>query len=299
MKNVPYLIFLLPLLFSLHSCNIDVQGPVPDDTPIPINIDLGIWSKATDSHFESSDEVGVYIVNYDGQTPGTIVNSGNHADNIKLTYSGYQWDVEEELYWKDHTTPADFFCYYPYTPVVADVNALPVEVQADQSMIESYKASDFLYGKTPGVSPTPDPVQITANHVMSQLLINILPGKGYTTESLSNENITVEILSMMNNGTLDLSDGSVTVSGVAPVTITPYKIENLKYKVLLIPQTVTDAEVIRLTVADKTITLTNTKTFESNKRYTCDLTVNKESNGLDITIGGWEDAGEDFGGTVE
>ena len=38
--------------------------------------------------------------------------------------------------------------------------------------------------------------------------------------------------------------------------------------------------------------------FDKGKLYTLSATLKKKEGGLDISIGDWEDSGEDFGGTV-
>lgn len=66
-------------------------------------------------------------------------------------------------------------------------------VNADQSTEAKYKASDFLLGKTGGVSPSSDAVDITLKHVFSCMQIKVAAGKGYTEEELNEvvESVTV------------------------------------------------------------------------------------------------------------
>lgn len=51
-------------------------------------------------------------------------------------------------------------------------------MNADQATEAKYKASDFLLGKTGGVSPSSDAVDITLKHVFSCMQINVAAGKG-------------------------------------------------------------------------------------------------------------------------
>ena len=129
------------LFMTAMACTRDPEGK-PDDgsVRIPINISMGMWTKVTDAAYEQGDQTGIYVVNNtDGGESGTLVNSGNHVDNMRFTYDGV-WTPDSEIYWKDNVTKADFYCYYPYgTPT--DVAACPFSVQADQSSLENYKAS--------------------------------------------------------------------------------------------------------------------------------------------------------------
>ena len=80
-------------------------------------------------------------------------------------------------------TPADFYMYYPYTSTISDVENMPWNVKADQSKLSDYKASDLLIGKTTNVAPTASAVHINAKHVMSQIIITLVAGNGFTETS--------------------------------------------------------------------------------------------------------------------
>lgn len=278
-----------------------VAGPdTPDVTEplkIPINLSTDIWSKATDSGFEVNDKVGIYTVNYVNGAAGTLVSSGNHLDNVSFTYNGSLWNPETPVYWKDETTPADFYCYYPYTGSVGDVTALAFSVKEDQSTLANYKASELLWGKTEGAKPSADPVNITTRHAMSNLIIYVVPGNGYTEETLAAETVSVSIASVMTSAKINLATGKVSATGAAG-TVAPYK-ESSYWRALIVPQDVVGAELVKVTVGEKTYTLNQTVSFESNKQYKCTITVNRVSEGVNIGIGGWEKGEIDFGGTVE
>ncbi|MBQ5704324.1 MAG: fimbrillin family protein, partial [Alistipes sp.] len=88
---------------------------VPTIEQIPINISVGQQTRANDDAFENGDEVGIYVVNYSGETAGTLAASGNQVDNAQFTYDGSKWSPENSIYWKDSSTAADFYAYYPYS----------------------------------------------------------------------------------------------------------------------------------------------------------------------------------------
>ena len=99
------------VLFSCSESPIPEPEPKPDPTPVPEKWEIKIATsitKVTDSSFENGDKVGIYVVN----EPNTLKNSGNHVDNMGFTYSG-TWTSSASVYWKDETTKADFYCYYP------------------------------------------------------------------------------------------------------------------------------------------------------------------------------------------
>ena len=47
---------------SKNSNTGDEPSPVKP-TQIPINVSMGVWTRATDTAYESGDKVGIYVVN--------------------------------------------------------------------------------------------------------------------------------------------------------------------------------------------------------------------------------------------
>ena len=290
------LLTLAAVAALMFSCS-ESPAPEPEPTPTPpptqekwaINISTSI-TRATDTSFENGDKVGIYVVNQ----PNTLKVTGNHADNIGFTYSG-SWSAATTIYWKDETTKADFYCYYPYASSISNVEAYPFAVKADQSSVANYKASDFLWGKTTGVAPTKDAVGITVKHAMSNVIVKLVAGNGYTAEDMASA--TVAICGLKTNSTINLASGVVTATGDV-AEITPM-VENDYRRALVVPQSVSNADLIKVTIGDKVYTLNQSIEFKSGKQHTCTLTVERTNQGINIGIDGWETEGDDFGGTVE
>lgn len=296
--------FLLSLaaLSCLVSCTsgddeiIPSPAPDPDPVKIPINISMNGWTRVTDTDYESGDKVGIYVVNYQGSSAGALQSSGNHVDNMCFTYTD-NWTPESDIYWKDETTNADFYCYYPYgTP--SDITAHPFSVKTDQSQQADYKASEFLWGKASGVSPTANAVPIITNRSMSNMLIYVAPGKGFTEETLAAATKSVRICNVKSSATVDLRTGVATATGSA-TEIIPYN-EGTYYRALLVPQTVADgSNLITITVDGVDYTLAKGFTFKANTQHKFTVTVNKASSGVDIGVGNWEVDDTDNGGAAE
>lgn len=128
----------------------EIDPPSPHAVPIKISTTMESvdGTRATDYGFEAGDRIGLFVVNHNADgTPGTLQPVGNHVDNMRFTYSG-TWTPDEQIYWKDETTHADFYLYYPYTPSLTSVNAMPFSTMANQSNTSDYKASDLLVGIT-------------------------------------------------------------------------------------------------------------------------------------------------------
>jgi len=277
---------------AMVSCSDNVENipTTPETDKLPINISTTL-TRATDSAFEAGDKVGIFVVN----EPNTLATSGNHVDNMGFTYSS-KWTPDTPIYWLDQTTKADFYCYYPYAEA-ANTAAHTFATKANQSQLADYKASEFLWGKTTGVAPTEEAVNITTNHTFSNALVVLKPGDGFTEESLAAATKSVKICGVKTNATIDLATGVATANGNA-TEVTPY-LENGQYRALIVPQTTAEGALIVVTVDGVDYTLSRSMTFKANKQHKFTVTLNKVSNGVNVGIGGWETDEEDYGGDAE
>ena len=283
--------FLAALAATLVSCdNIEISVPQPEEQKIPISISTTL-TRATDSAFEAGDKVGIFVVN----EPNTLATSGNHVDNMGFTYSS-KWTPDTPIYWLDQTTKPDFYCYYPYAEGVS-TTAHTFATKADQSSLVNYKASEFLWGKTSGIAPTEEAVNITTNHTFSNALVILKPGDGFTEATLAAATKSVKICGIKTNATINLTTGVATANGNA-TEVTPY-LENGQYRALIVPQTTAEGALIVVTVDGVDYTLSRSMTFKANKQHKFTVTLNKVSNGVNVGIGGWETDEEDYGGSAE
>lgn len=301
------LIIIISVLFSLTACTgggSDDPNPTPQP-PLaekrPIHISPTLQSRATESNFEIGDYIGLYIVNHPSNgSVAKLQTSGNHVDNMKFTYNG-TWTAASPIYWKDNVTHADFYLYYPYTTSIGDVNAIPWSVNAAQSTSEKYKAGDLLIGKTTDVTPTESDVGIAARHMMSQMVISLQPGNGFTNESLNKSKISVKINQLKIQAIANLATGEISAKGDA-ADLTPLKEEGNNYKALIIPQAVGEGILITVNVDGRDYNLqkaSNFTAFEAGKKHKFTVTLSKTSNGVNVNITKWEDDGIDYGGTAE
>ena len=93
MKRLIYLP-LMALLLWLQGCVTDDFGVNvrPNDDVgtsykvlIESTIDQHDNTRVDDSGFCTGDDAGIYLVNYDGDTPGELLVEDNQADNVKFT----------------------------------------------------------------------------------------------------------------------------------------------------------------------------------------------------------------------
>ena len=305
MNHKTNLILLMSALLTLGACSGSGDDPsTPGNQPskpeskMPINISMTVDNtRVTGNSFDNGDKIGLFVVNHnaDGSAP-SLTLSGNYANNVQYSYNG-TWTPATPLYWKDNTTHADFYLYYPYTASLSSVDAMPFSVKANQSNIVDYKAGDLLIGKSTNIAPSESAVQINAKHMMSMMQVTVAPGNGFTAESLAAAQVSVKINGIKTQATANLSTGAITATGSA-TTITPLH-EDGSYKALIVPQTVGESKLITVNVDGRDYNLTKAFTFESGKCYKSTVTVKKTSNGVNVDITKWEDDGVDYGGTAE
>ena len=285
----------------LPACKQSSITPEVIDKRIPIKIATSI-SKVVDESFETGDTIGLYVVSAsqsdDGSTwtAGALLDTGNHLDNVCYTYDG-GWQSEVQHFWKDAYTKADFYCYYPYTQAVNRAAEMHFETAKDQSTKGAFKSCEILWGKTELASPSEDYVALHASHRMSQLLIRVLPGKGFTEETLEQSLTKVTVNNIMTDAVLNLESGELQGKGTASDS-SPWK-DGDTYRAMIAPQTIEGKQLVSLVVDDMERNLVVERIeFTSNTRKKCTITVNKINEGINVDIGGWEEDEIDYGGTL-
>lgn len=289
MKRLALPIMALVVLVSCKKNEEPAPTPEPDAVPIQIATTV---TRATDSAFETGDNVGLFVVNQ----PNGIQASGNHVDNCKFTFDGTKWNAGKEIYWLDATTKADFYCYYPYTSPVSSITEFPFKVSQDQSTENGYKTSDFMWGKVDGIAPTPDPVVITVNHSMSCLIVNLKAGTGWKEDDIKNTEITLR--GLRTSSLINLADGTVTADGDA-MEMKPMQVGAGIFKALVVPQKVSGSELVKIKVGTNSYSLKTSIDLKSGRQHTCTVVVNRTGEGINIGIGPWETDDIDYGGSVE
>lgn len=289
MKRLALPIMALVVLVSCKKNEEPAPTPEPDAVPIQIATTV---TRATDSAFETGDNVGLFVVNQ----PNGIQASGNHVDNCKFTFDGTKWNAGKEIYWLDATTKADFYCYYPYTSPVSSITEFPFKVSQDQSTENGYKTSDFMWGKVDGIAPTPDPVVITVNHSMSCLIVNLKAGTGWKEDDIKNTEITLR--GLRTSSLINLADGTVTADGDA-MEMKPMQVGAGIFKALVVPQKVSGSELVKIKVGTNSYSLKTSIDLKSGRQHTCSVVVNRTGEGINIGIGPWETDDIDYGGSVE
>lgn len=273
------------------------------------------FSKVAGDEFEAGDRIGVFM-SYSVSGDGADDNSGDGAsenpnednsqeiviylDNQAFTALNtgagvLEWKSGDKLWWKDDSTPADFRCYYPYSEEATGKQILNCGVSTDQRTHKAFSESDILWGESLGVEPTAECVELMTSHRTGQVVVELVPGKGYDKTSLSAAVESLVLKGAVCGAVLNLASGELVAEGEVQ-DVQPCA-EGLVFRALLPPQSIPEFEV-SIVVAGLERSRKTALEIMSSKRLKCTITVDKVTEGVNVGIGGWEDYGEDFGGVL-
>lgn len=304
-RNAIIKALICALILNIFSCSSNssvepINPDEPQENKQAIRICTEISSRATDNGFEADDCIGIYIAynNADGSS-SQLRPIGNYVDNMRFTYNG-TWTPDKEIYWKDNVTHADFYLYYPYTSNISNINALTFNTEADQRSEANYKASDLLIGKALNVAPTDNAVKIDARHAMSQAIVKLAAGNGFTDKMLESANIKVSLEGVRVGATANIATGNVSATG-NPTSVAMLKTDD-GYKAIIVPQEANQTDLIIVDIDNSKYYLQRSadfKAFVAGKSHKFTITLSKTTNGVNVNITKWEDDGFDYGGTAE
>jgi len=225
---------------------------------------------------------------------GGLAESGNYIENAKLTSDGQGgWTSEERLWWKNADDWADYYCYAPYVADIRNPRAMYFTVRTDQTTAEAQAASDFVFGRSNGF-PQSDFPKLQMHHALTKIVVKIAAGEGFTENDLKEGTLNVSVKDVYTQAKINLADDRVEASG-SSATVKPLAEDALTYSAILVPQ---DVKTISIVWNNTDYALALNHYCGWGRVYTLTATLKKISGGINISIGGWEESGEDFGGTV-
>lgn len=252
MKRVKHtLLYLLAAgAMLLTGCSDDFFGDKTeqhDSNRIQLSgdIDQLAVTRVNDNGFCNGDVMGVYIVDYEGNKPGTLKVNGNRGDNVRHTFDepNYKWNSAYDLFWKDKHTHIDVYGYYPFANPES-IEDYQFEVQKDQSKatengeMGGYEASDFLWGKVSDVAPTTSVIRLPMAHRMSNARVTLIKGSGFAEGEWANLEKIVLTANVARKASINLSTGEIKTAGAAESTMTIPSRTNDEWRTIVVPQTV-------------------------------------------------------------
>lgn len=252
MKRVKHtLLYLLAVgAMLLTGCSDDFFGDKTeqhDSNRIQLSgdIDQLAVTRVNDNGFCNGDVMGVYIVDYEGNKPGTLKVNGNRGDNVRHTFDepNYKWNSAYDLFWKDKHTHIDVYGYYPFANPES-IEDYQFEVQKDQSKatengeMGGYEASDFLWGKVSDVAPTTSVIRLPMAHRMSNARVTLIQGSGFAEGEWANLEKIVLTANVARKASINLSTGDIKTAGAVENTMTIPSRTNDEWRTIVVPQTV-------------------------------------------------------------
>ena len=249
-KNSYIFTVVLVLCMMLAACSDslfdEAGGKLNSEDRIQLSGDITQLSvtRVNDSGFCDGDVMGVYVVDYDGGTPGTLKPDGNRGDNVRHTYeeASNHWNSAYDLFWKDKHTHIDVYGYYPFANPES-IDDYQFEVQKDQSKISEdgemggYEASDFLWGKVGDVAPTTNVIRLPLSHRMSNARVTLIQGSGFAEGEWANTEKIVLAPNLVRKASINLANGEVKPAGSVESTATiPSRVGD-EWRTIVVPQT--------------------------------------------------------------
>lgn len=299
------------LTIGLAACGLEDDGFRAEDEsgaaePIALSGEIAqvYQTRAGDSGFADKDEIGVYVVDYSADQPGTLKSTGNRADNVRFTFdeAAYKWSPDRDIYWKDKTTHVDVYGYYPLSSI-ENVNSYYFEVRKDQSTepangnLAGYEASDFLWGKAADAAPTDKVIRLSFGHRLSGVRVSLVEGTGFASGEWASASKSVLILGTKRGCNIDLATGEATATGeTGAAGIIPYA-KGGDFRAIVVPQEVAAGEdLISVTVGGVSYRHSRSEAtvFTPSRQHNFTITVNKKAAGAyefkmsDESITAWE-----------
>ena len=277
----------------LSGCTQDLNEVIaPEGEQLPIQLFSSInqttASRVNDEGFCNNDGIGIYVVNYQNGAPGTMQSEGNQVDNVRYVYneSENKWTPDYPVYYYDKITPVDIIGYYPYVSKIDNVNTYSFEVAKDQStdaangLMGGYEASDFLWGKAENISPTASRVNITFNHKMAGVQVELTEGTGWAENEWSGLDKQVLVSNTIRKATIDLANGDITPVGDVPTTGTVPAKSGDGWRAVVVPQSVgASVALLNITVDGTSYIYRKNSAYEylSGKLHKFTIEVSKKS----------------------
>ena len=190
--------------------------------------------------------------------------------------------------------------FYPLTATDDLVTPKTFAIAANQSTNSAYKASDLMYGVplSNPVARTSSAVQLTFEHLLSKVNIELVAGNGNPTLIGS----IVKLKGILPETTFDPSDGSITAAAGAATDITVMTTTaTLVGSAIIVPQTLAATAFIEVTLPEGgvlTYSLPAATLFEGKKQYDYVITVNLTGLTVTSTITPWASVGGTTTGTA-
>ena len=286
-KNIIKTLSAAAGILLLTACSNEVGiGTDVDAGSITIQATIGQMTKVeypgiNSTKFVADDTILVYgWIGSNKEIPAKRV-----VDSVPNVYDGTAWTPLKPMLWKNATDAHYFLGIYPEPKSVTSLTE--AEFTLDPA---NYKASDLLIATNlDGVKATDGPVNLTFEHVMAKLNVNLK----FRNEFGGTPDVSSVTAGAYSSAKVNYLTKEVTTSGTAGEVIIPKAAEpaqgfEMSFTGLQIPQK--DVNRISITIGNRVFVYTSAQEIplESGKYTTLNLIVGKDIIELDgISVKDW------------
>ena len=271
---------------ALTACSNEPGMGVDYQGDITIQATIGQMTKvaypsSNSTKFVADDTILVYgWIGSDKEIPAKRV-----VDSVPNVYDGTAWTPLKPMLWKNATDAHYFIGIYPEPKSVTSLTE--AEFTLDPS---NYKASDLLIATNlDGVKATDGPVNLTFEHVMAKLNVNLK----FRNEFGGTPDVSSVTAGAYSSAKVNYLTKEVTTAGTAGEVIIPKATEpaqgfEMSFTGLQIPQN--DVNRISITIGNRVFVYTSAQEIplECGKYTTLNLIVGKDQIELDgISVKDW------------
>lgn len=267
---------------AMTACNNDEEQVF---TPVEGEIQLQFihpsgQTRATDTSFENTDEIGVYVTAIDSK----LQLGGNEVNNEKFVFNGTSWTSPRKVYWNEGNH--NVYAYYPYTRTVNDVEDFQFSVQTDQSTAEGYTKSDFLWASVSDIAASNSAVKMQFAHKLS--CVNVILEKGESYQGEIPTNTKVYLYSTVPSALVSLSTGDACKDSYGSMaSIRCFQESATKYKAIVVPQNLlTRRPLVEVVIGNVSYLMEGTISYKPGMRHTLTITLEQNPEQIKINVGG-------------
>ena len=238
MKKMTKFFALALLAGAMVSCSTEDTAPSTQNDKVAVQFTGGINvnTRAAGAAWADGDRIGIFMTGANQSLSADAIKEG--VDNVCYQTSGsiaFSPISGGKTIFFPIDGDVDFYSYYPQTTVSDYKVALNV---ADQT---SQEAIDFMYAQTKGCHKSIPQVELKFNHMLSNLVLNVLPGNGLTEDDLNKLKVTIK--DQNTTATFNLADGLISGEG-NPTNIQMKAVQvGKKYEAILLPTKSTTREI--------------------------------------------------------
>lgn len=259
MKNITQILLLLCAAF-LAACSNDKEETTLENLEPSLSSDImfsaTITTRATDTAFESGDEISVTAYNTDSST---------YAENISYSYSDSSFSSSSPIKYSGTDHQLAFRAIYPYVEM-DDNKSATFRVESDQSSGSNYTLSDLMSSYVDYTSSTSP--QLIFSHLLTKVVLNITSTDVEMINVVASVNASAGV--EYNFGTLT----STTQDSPENITMASNGVNS--YKVIIAPQTISSSNSfgsIEINGSNYSFGYTTDVNMAAGKEYTIDAAI--------------------------